>query len=366
MKLFDLSVADLAAAVGGSIQGDSTTRLTGVSPLEEAGPNDVTFFAPNKQSQQARLLSAAERSAAGAILVKDFVPSITATQIKVHHPYAAIIGILERFLERPRPESGIAKTAVIDPSATIGEDVSVGEYVVIGPDCSIGDRSILHPHVVLYRGVQLGNDCEIHANVVLREYVRLGAHCGIQPGAVIGGEGFGYIPDKELGHRRVPHCGSVHLSDRVDVGSNSSINRATLGETRVGRSTKIDSMVQIGHNNQIGERTLICGVVGMAGSCTIGNDVVLGGHVGIADHIEIADKVRVSGKSGVGIDLPVKGDYMGFPAPVLVKQFWRSHAIVQRLPELLRRLRKLEVQAANNGVRSTDLSEANETTEDLG
>jgi UDP-3-O-[3-hydroxymyristoyl] glucosamine N-acyltransferase len=227
----------------------------------------------------------------------------------------------------------------VHPSAKIGSGVSIGEFAVVGPLTEIGDNVVIHPHVVLYPGVKIGPRSIIHSHAAIREDSVLGAETVIQNGAVIGADGFGYVPDAKLGLVGVPQLGTVNLGDRVEVGANSAIDRATLGTTTIGLGTKIDNLVQIGHNTRIGRFSILCGQVGIAGSCEIGNQVVIGGQAGVGDHLKIADGIRVGAKSGVVSDLTEKGDYLGFP-PLPAQVARRVFAILPQLPDLFRKLKR--------------------------
>ena len=268
------------------------------------------------------------------LLVKEFDEGILSTQIKVGNPLGAIVQIAPLFRITGQ-ESGIHPTAVVHETAIVADSASIGAFVVIGAHCVIGERTTIYPQTVLYNHVTVGSDGIIHAGAVIREGCILGNDCLLQPGAVVGGEGFGYIPDKTVGHRRIPHIGNVVLEDGVDLGANTTIDRATLGETRIGSGTKIDNLVQVGHNVRIGSRSLLCAQVGISGSCEIGDEVVLAGQAGLADHVKLGDKVRVAAKSGVSSDVE-QGDVAGYPHQEATK--WRrTQVAIKYLPELLKK-----------------------------
>jgi UDP-3-O-[3-hydroxymyristoyl] glucosamine N-acyltransferase len=254
----------------------------------------------------------------------------------------AVVSLAEVFAQKTSFNEGIHDTAVIDPSAVIGEGVTIGPYCVIGAKAKIGNNTKLHAQVVIYPEVSIGSDCEFHAGVVVRERVVIENDCLFQPGAIVGGEGFGYVPDPKLGHRRIPHLGNVHLGTRVDMGANSSVDRATFGSTVLGTATKIDSLVQVGHNNKLGERVLVCAMTGIGGSGTVGNDSILGGHVGVADHVNIASRVRVGGKTGVSSDIEQAGDYLGGFRAEPAKQYWRELASIRSLPRFMKQLKEIK------------------------
>jgi UDP-3-O-[3-hydroxymyristoyl] glucosamine N-acyltransferase len=336
-----LSLGDIAKLVGGKLYGSPEASIENLKPLELAGPKDLSFFAPNSRKAKTALEALLSSSSAGGLLVKERITSISIPQIEVDNPMAAVIEIAKRFRPQINPAPGAHPTAVVDPSAKLGEGVAIGAYAVIGPDVVIGARSVIHPHVVIYPGASIGADCIIHSNAVIREFVVLGDDCLLQNGAVIGGDGFGYIPDKEHGHRRIPHLGTVVIGDGVDLGANATIDRGTLGATVVGRQTKIDNLVMVGHNCQIGERNIFCSQVGISGSTTIGSNVILGGKVGVADHIKIGDGARIAARSGITGHVEAGAQVGGFPARPL-SDWRRIEAVISNLPRLAREVRELK------------------------
>ena len=349
-----INITEIAAKVGGqvfkgSLYDDVENSFSAIRSLETAKKDNISFFAPTSKKATSLLFEQACNSGAGVILVEKYYPEIKSTQIACEHPTIAVVDIAE-FLHTPTSfNTGIHATAVVDDTATIGSDVVIGPYCVVGAGVTVGNGSKLYAHVTVYPNASIGEDCELHANSVIRENVILENCCLIQPGVVIGGEGFGYIPDPKLGHRRIPHMGSVKLHQGVDVGANASIDRGTFGVTEIGRDTKIDSLVQIGHNNKLGERVLVCAMTGVGGSGSVGNDTILGGHVGVADHVHIASKVRIGGKTGVSSDVTEPGDYLGSFRAEPATQFWKELASIRSIPKLIaqfrdikKRLKKLE------------------------
>lgn len=335
-------LTQLAQAVGGTIHGDAELKILRIRPLEEAGPGDLSFFAPSNKKQTQELSEKVKQTQASALLVTQHNPDLKVTQVVVHHPMAAVIGLAVHFFDRtPKPASGVHPTAVIAETASIGQNVRIGAFVVVGEHATIGDNTVLHPHVVVYDEAVIGKDCVIHSGAVVRERTVLGDDCLIQNGAVLGSDGFGYIPDAKLGHRRIPHLGNLVLENGVDVGTNSAIDRATLGESRLGFATKVDNLVQIGHNAKIGSRVLLCGQVGIAGSCEIGDDVIFAGAVGLSDHAKIGKKVRASAKTGISGDIPENTDVSGYPHTTS-SQWKRESVAVRKLPALLGEIRALK------------------------
>jgi len=274
------------------------------------------------------------------LLVKELVETSIKTQIKVANPLGAIIK-LSYLLHPPKsPETNVHPTAIIGINCSLGPLISLGAYVVIGDNVTIEKNVVIHPHVTIYSGVTISANSVIHAAAVIRENVIIGEECVIQSGVVIGGDGFGYFPQNGR-HQRIPHIGNVILKDRVDVGANSTIDRAMLGSTFIDSETKLDNLVMVGHNVKIGQRSLLCGQAGIAGSTEIGNDVVLGGNSGVADHVQIVDGVRLGAKTGAVGSISEKGDYAGYPH-MKIRDFKRLFALFRKLPEMLKRIKDLE------------------------
>ncbi len=331
----------IAEKLSAKLIGDGDKTLSGIKPLESAGPNDLSFLQPTSRGKRAELYELAVQSKAGALLVAEEDPTIKVTQIVTPNPLAAVIGLSALFYQPPAPFSGRHPQAAIHESARLGENVSVGAFAVIGEGAKVGKNSVIHPHVVFYPGAQIGENCIIHAGAILREFVRLGNDCIVQNGVVVGGDGFGYHYVKDRGHQRIPHIGSVVIEDGVDLGANTTIDRAMLGETRIGANTKIDNLVMVGHNVQIGKETLLCAQVGVSGSTKIGSNVTLAGQVGVADHVTIGDRVRAAGQTGVAGDIPAGTDVGGTPHTEALA--WKKLSLyMNRLPELFKRIQRLE------------------------
>jgi len=336
-KIIDLTNAKLHSNLDCNLD---KIIIKGVKNLASASENDISFYFPTSKRAAAQNLELTYKTKAKVIFLLEKINDLDKIQLIVKNPMAAIIELAEIMRFRPSFGQGIHKSAIISETAQVSKSARIGPNCVVGDNCKIKENCILHSNVVLYPNVELGQDCEIHAGAVIREHVVLGDDCLIQGGAVIGGEGFGYIPDKVQGHKRIPHIGKVFLANRVDVGSNASVDRGTLGDTQLGEATKLDSLVQIGHNNQIGKRVLVCAMSGIGGSGSIGDDSVIGGHVGIADHIKITSKVRLAGKTGVSADITEPGDYMGTFYAEPVRQFWRQLASLKSLPKVLKEIKK--------------------------
>jgi UDP-3-O-[3-hydroxymyristoyl] glucosamine N-acyltransferase len=327
------AVADL---VGGRLLGDGGVRIRAVRPLDRAGPDALSFAVSRRYA--AELGS----SHAGAVLVPEELaggPSGPRTRIVVPDPYKALVSVIRALFPAEPPTSGIDPTARIGAGAVLGPDVSIGPFVVLGRNVRVGARSRLSPHVSLGDGVVVGEDSIIGPGVVCYSGSRIGSRVVLKAGAVIGGDGFGYLRDGK-GHTRIPHVGGCILEDEVEVGSNTCVDRGSIDDTMVGRGSKLDNLVQVGHNVQIGERCLIMAGVGIAGSTRIGNDVILAGHVGVTDHLVIGDRVRVAAKSAVFGDIPAGAAMGGNPARAH-RQFLRAQAAMYRLAPIVDELERL-------------------------
>ena len=332
------TVAELAALVSAQVVGDNSLRIFGISALDAPNTGHIAF---TKETRAARLGKILASTKLQALIVKDRaeIAGLECTFIVVADPLAALIKLIPTFYAPWPTAGGISKLAAVDPSAKIAADAQIGDFVSVGKDSEVGNGSILYPHVVLYPNVKIGKNCTIHAHAVIREDCVIGDNVVIHSGVIIGSDGFGYIPDPTIGLVAVPQVGTVTIGNRVEIGANTCIDRATFGATSVGDGTKIDNQVQIGHNCSIGRNTVICGQVGLAGSSNLGDGVVLGGSVGVADHIKIASGARVAGKSAVFADIEHKGDFAGNPA-VPLGEWSRQNKALHDLPKTLKILKK--------------------------
>jgi UDP-3-O-[3-hydroxymyristoyl] glucosamine N-acyltransferase len=264
--------------------------------------------------------------------------------IEVPNPYLAFAKLLTLFYVHPHHPVGVLPEACIGVGVSLGRDISIYPGAIVGDNVTLGDRCVLHPGAVIYAGVTIGDDTTIHANAVVRERCRIGNRCVIQPGAVIGSDGFGYAPDGNS-YYPIPQIGIVVLEDEVEIGANTCIDRAALDVTLIKRGTKLDNLVQIAHNCQIGEDCMIVSQVGISGSTRIGNHVTLAGQVGVAGHLTIGDNVIVGAQSGVPGSLPANSGYSG--SPVLPHKEWlKSMAVVSNLPALKKTVTALEKRIA--------------------
>ncbi|HEY1984000.1 MAG TPA: UDP-3-O-(3-hydroxymyristoyl)glucosamine N-acyltransferase [Terracidiphilus sp.] len=334
-----MKLGELATRLGAELHGDPELEVTGVKGIEEAGAADITFVANPRYAGLAR------KTQAAAVLVEPEFPEISAATLRIKNPYHAFSRALGIFYQPPAYHPGIHPTAVIDPTAEIGDGAHVGAYVVIGRSVKIGPQATLLPHVVIYPHVRVGSYFFAHAHAVVRESCVLGDHVTLENGAIIGADGFGFSKS-EAGHwEKIPQSGPVRLGNRVDVQANACIDRATVGATEIGDGTKVDNLVQVGHGSRVGADTLICAQVGLAGSSVIGNNAILAGQAGVAGHCSLGDGVILTAQSAVSHDVPPGKMISGSPG--FDNRIWlRAVAIFQRLPELLKRLDRVEKRLA--------------------
>jgi UDP-3-O-[3-hydroxymyristoyl] glucosamine N-acyltransferase len=334
-----MKLGELATRLGAELRGDADVEVTGVKGIEDAGPTEITFVA------NPRYGGLAKKTQAAAVLVEPEFPDIAAATLRIKNPYHAFSRALGMFYQPPAYPAGIHPTAVIDPTAEIGVGAHIGAYVVIGPKVRLGPHATLLPHVVLYPGVQSGNHLFAHAHAVVREGCVLGDYVTLENGAIIGADGFGFSKNEKGEWEKIPQSGPVRLGDRVDVQANACIDRATIGATEIGDGTKVDNLVQVGHGSRVGQNTLLCAQTGLAGSSTVGNNVILAGQTGIAGHCTIGDGVILTAQSAVSHDVPPGKMISGSPG--FDNRAWlRAVTIFQRLPELLKRLDRVEKKIA--------------------
>jgi UDP-3-O-[3-hydroxymyristoyl] glucosamine N-acyltransferase len=334
-----MKLGELAIRLGAELRGDAELEVTGVKGIEEAGTTEITFVANPRYAALAR------KTRAAAVLVDPGFQEISAATLRITNPYLAFSRALALFYQPPAYPAGIHPTSVIDPTAEIGEGAHIGAYAVVGPNVRLGAHATLLPHVVLYPGVQAGDHLFAHAHAVVRENCILGDHVTLENGAIVGADGFGFAKNEQGHWEKIPQSGPVRLGDRVDVQANACIDRATVGATEIGAGSKVDNLVQIGHGSKVGEDTLICAQTGLAGSSVIGNNVILAGQVGIAGHCSVGDGVILTAQSAVSHDVPPGKMISGSPG--FDNRVWlRAVTIFQRLPELLKRLDRLEKKLA--------------------
>lgn len=330
-----MQLAELARLLNAQLNGNGETEVTGVAGIEEAGPGQVTFVANPKYSSLARTTHAA------AIIVTEDFPQVEAATLRTANPYLAFARAIEIFYQPPVYAPGIHPTAVVHATATLGKNCHIGPHVVIDAHAVIGDDATLLAHTVIYPGVRIGARFFAHAHAIVREGCVLGDDVVLQNGAIIGADGFGFAKEDNGRWYKIPQSGPAILDDRVEVQANACIDRASVGETRIGPGAKIDNLVQVGHGSTVGENTLLCAQVGLAGSSHLGRNVILAGQAAVAGHCTIGDGAILTAQSAVSHDV-APGKVMS-GSPGLDNKLWlRCVAAYSRLPELVKLLRKAQ------------------------
>jgi UDP-3-O-[3-hydroxymyristoyl] glucosamine N-acyltransferase len=328
------TVGEIVEAVGGTFEGDRSVVIRGVRALADAGPGDLSFLSNPRYVQQL------EATEAAAVLADPDTEGDPARLIRVRDPYFALATVLQKwFSVVPGPE-GISPDARIASTAKIGSGVSVGAFAVVGENAEIGDGVVIHENAVIGAGASIGAGTVLYANTTVYHGSRIGRRCIIHSGVVIGADGYGFATHDGR-HHKLPQIGIVRIEDDVEIGANSTVDRAALGETVIGEGTKIDDLVMIAHNVKIGKHCLIVAQSGIAGSTEIGDGSVLGGQAGVSGHLRLGPGVRVGAQAAVMKDWPGPVTLSGSPARPL-RQALRSQALMERLPEILERISRLE------------------------
>jgi len=336
-----MKLSEIAQKLSARLEGDPNIEIRGISGIESAEPGHITFLANR------RYFPLLKTTRASAVLVEEGIglergsdlPAIAA--LRTQNPYLAFAHAIEFFYQAPRYAPAIDATAVIAKSAKIGEGAHIGPYCFVDEEAEIGRNAVLHSFVTIYRQAKIGDDFFAHAHAVVREHCRLGNRVILQNGAIIGGDGLGYAKQKDGTWYKMQQSGPAVLEDDVEVQSNACVDRATVGETRIGKGTKLDDLVLIGHASQVGPNNMLCGQVGLAGSTKIGAGCILAGQVGTAGHLSIGDGAVLTAQSGIPNDVPPRSLYSGYPA-VDNRQWLKTVAALNRLPELQKRVRELE------------------------
>ncbi len=330
-------LAQLAEQVQGVARGDAELAIAAVGGIEDVPAGGLTF------AEDARRLQDALVSPAAAVLTKPnlTIPPDTGKSFLLHPmPRLAWAKILALYSPFQTPEPGVHPTAVVGAECELGDEVSLMPYVVLGERVKIGHRVKIYPYCYIGDETEIGDDCILYPHVTVMPRVQIGRRVIIHPGAVIGGDGYGYVQHEGV-HHKIPQIGRVVIEDDVEIGCNTTIDRATTGETRIARGTKIDNLVQIAHNVQVGEHCLLVSQVGIAGSSTLGHHVILAGQVGVKDHVHLGDNVVVGAQGGVSKNLPANGIYWGTPA-IPHREWLQVLAYLYKLPELAKRVEELE------------------------
>jgi UDP-3-O-[3-hydroxymyristoyl] glucosamine N-acyltransferase len=333
-----MKLSDIATALNATLENVAPeTEITGVAAIENATRGQLTFVSNPKYN------AAAKTTQASAVIVADNFPAIHTGMLRSQTPYLAWAKAIELFYQPPRYAPGIHATAVVHPTARLGKNAHLGPYVVIDEDAVIGDNAVLLAHAVIYRNAKIGHNFFAHAHAIVREFCQLGDNVLLQNGAIVGSDGFGFAKyeDAHQSHwHKIVQSGNVALESNVEIQANACIDRASIGETRIGRGSKIDNMVHVGHSCVIGHDTLLCAQVGLAGTTDVGNNVILAGQVGVSGHVKIGDGAIAIAQSGIPHDVAPGAMVSG--APAIDHRLWlKCCAAYAKLPEIAKAVRKL-------------------------
>ncbi len=336
-----MNLSEVAQKLGCRLEGAPDVEILGVAGIDHAQAGQITFLANR------RYFPLLHSTLASAVLVEEGIkmarypdlPPLAA--LRTPNPYLAFAHAIELFHQPPRFAPEVHPTAIVAKTARIGEGAHIGPYCFVDEEAEIGRNAVLHSFVTIYRGAKIGDDFFAHAHAVVREFCRIGSRVILQNGVIIGGDGLGFAKQKDGSWYKMRQSGPAILEDDVEVQSNACVDRATVGETRVGRGTKLDDLVLVGHASQVGANAMLCGQVGLAGSTKIGDNCILAGQVGTAGHLSVGDGAVITAQSGVPNDVPPRALYSGYPA-VDNRQWLKTMAAMNRLPELQKRVRELE------------------------
>lgn len=338
MKFTVQQIADL---IGGTIEGNAATEIFKLSKIEQGEPGSISFLGNPKYTHYVY-----ETKASAIIVGSDFVPEqkIECTLIKVENAYNAFAKMLETYNKLTQKKSGISKFAAIDATASIGDNCYIGDFVSIGEHVKIGNNTKIYPNSSIGDNVVIGDECSIYAGVSVYNDCSIGNACYLHAGVVIGADGFGFAPQTDNQYAKVAQIGNVIIEDNVEIGANTTIDRATLGSTIIRSGAKLDNLIQIAHNVEIGENTVIAAQTGIAGSTKIGANCMIGGQVGIIGHLDIGDDVKIAAQSGISVNVPKGSIIMGSPA-FDISNYRKSYVYFRSLPKLADRISNLEKQA---------------------
>jgi UDP-3-O-[3-hydroxymyristoyl] glucosamine N-acyltransferase len=333
----------IAEFLKGQVEGDPEVEVTNISKIEEGKPGTLAFLANPKYEKYIY-----ETEASIVLVNKDFKAGkkIKATLIRVENAYESFAGLLELYQQAKPQKMGIHATASIHNNVQLGKDLYIGDYTVIEENARLGDNVKLYPQVYIGEGVEIGEGTVIYAGVKVYEGCKIGKNCVIHSGVVIGADGFGFAPQSDNNYRKIPQIGIAILEDNVEIGANSCVDRATMGATILHRGVKLDNFIQIAHNVEVGENTVMAAQSGIAGSTKIGKNCMIAAQVGIAGHIKVGDEVKIGAQSGVMNDVEDKGTVQGSPA-IYHKEFWKNYVVSTKLPEMRRQISQLERDMKN-------------------
>ena len=331
----------IAGMLEGTVEGNSSTEVSGLSKIEEGKAGTLTFLANPKYISHIYSTGASIAIVSNDFVAEQALPE-TLTLIRVADAYGSFAKLLEAYSQFKRPRPGIHVSAVIDASVVIGENVHIGAGVVIEAGASIGNNAVIMAQSYLGEHVKIGNFTSIHPGVKIYSDCIIGANCTLHAGVIIGADGFGFAPQADNQYAKIPQIGNVVIEDRVEIGANTAIDRATLGSTIIREGVKLDNLIQIAHNVEIGKNTVIAALTGIAGSTKIGENVMIGGQVGIAGHLTIANGVKIAAQTGISASVLKENVVLQGTPAVDTMDFKKSYIIHRRLPQLLERIERLE------------------------
>ena len=341
----EFTAKQIAELINGTIEGNPEEKIHDLSKIEEGRPGTLSFLANPKYTQYIY------SSRSSVIIVNhDFEPenAVSATLIRVDDAYSAFATLLDHYNQLTKTRTGIAESAFIASSARTGKDVYVGPLAHVGENSVIGDGARIHPQVYIGDNVIIGEKTEIHPGVCIYSGMKIGKHCTIHGGAVIGSDGFGFAPQDDKHYKKVAQIGNVIIEDNVEIGAGTTIDRATLGSTIIRKGVKLDNLIQVAHNVEIGENTVIAAQSGISGSTKIGRNCLIAGQVGITGHLRIGDGSMIGAQSGISSNLPDGSVVLGSPA-FDIKKYRKSYVYFRNLPDIVLRLEKLEKKLKDQG-----------------
>ena len=330
-----MKLREIADRLGCRLAGDGDLEIGGVAGMEHASPGQLTFLANPKYGPKVK------HTHASAILVEQEIPGVEIAFLISENPYLDFARALALYYQPPQPAPGVHPLAYVAPSAVVGENCSIAPFAVVGERVRLGRNAVLHPHVVLYEGAEIGDDFLAHSHATVREFCRIGHRVILQNGVVVGGDGYGFAKRADGTHFKIVQSGVTVIEDDVEIQSLTSVDRATVGETRVKRGAKIDSLVQVGHACVVGEDNIICAQTGLAGSTVLERNVLLAGQVGASGHLTVHEGAIVYAQSGIGGDVEAGARISGSPA-FPANEWLRSVTAFPKLPELLKTVRELK------------------------
>lgn len=338
-----MKLREVAEKLGCRLEGDGNLEISGVSGIDHATTGQVTFLANRRYSPLLKSTNASAVLIADGVVLEREAQLSPLAALRTENPYLAFAQAIELFYEGPKYAPGIHPSAVIAKSTKIGAGAHIGPYCFVDEEVEIGENAVLHSFVTIYRGAKIGKSFFAHAHAVVREFCMIGDRVILQNGVIIGGDGLGFAKRADGTWHKMVQSGPVVLEDNVEIQANSCVDRATVGETRIGQGTKIDDLCVVGHASQVGQNGMLCGQVGLAGSTKIGNNCILAGQVGTAGHLTIGDGTVITAQSGVPNDVPARALYSGYPA-VENRKWLKMMAALNRLPELQKRVQSLEAE----------------------